>query len=286
MQIRLKDYIKDGFPLALMPVSDSTEFPVHSHDYVELVLVLDGTGVHLAEGREYVISSGDVFVINENFKHGYRNAKKLKIVNILFDLKALSAPLYDLRLIPGFLSLFELEPRFRVKHEFKSRLRLRQKDIFRAKQLAFDIHRELSERSPGYKAICVGLFLELLVFLSRTYSKAPTPERDTLCNFSRVISFIESRFAEDISLGQLARLAKMSRRNFQRAFMAATGSSPINYLLNLRMAKAAELLVGDASTPVSEIALRIGFCDSNYFARQFRKIMKMSPREYRDSQRR
>ncbi len=277
----LKDFIKDSFPLAAIEIPGHANYPIHSHDYMELVLVYEGFGVHSADGMEYRIGAGDAFVITGGLEHGYRDSNHLRFANILLDFKGLGLPMHDLRSLPGFHALFELEPRFRERHEFKSRLKLCRPDIAHVRRLAALMSAELSRREPGYKDLCVGVLMELLVFLSRAYSEAPTPEREAVYNFGRVISCIEDRHAEDISLESLAKLANMSIRNFQRSFKRAFGSSPINYLLNLRVSKACETLLAFPELPVSEVALKSGFQDSNYFARQFRGIMKMSPREYR-----
>ena len=63
-------------------------------------------------------------------------------------------------------------------------------------------------------------------------------------------------------------------------FRKVTGYSPIDYLLHVRLAKAAEMLQ-KTELPISEIALECGFTDSNYFSRQFRRHCNSSPRDYR-----
>ena len=63
-------------------------------------------------------------------------------------------------------------------------------------------------------------------------------------------------------------------------FKKVTGFSPIDYLLQVRLSKAAELLL-KTELPVSEIAQKCGFHDSNYFSRQFRKRYAAAPKNYR-----
>ena len=59
--------------------------------------------------------------------------------------------------------------------------------------------------------------------------------------------------------------------------------TPIDYLIKIRIEYAARLL-RSSSLSVMEIAEKTGFVDSNYFTKQFRKIMGNSPRTYRKSQ--
>jgi AraC-like DNA-binding protein len=72
----------------------------------------------------------------------------------------------------------------------------------------------------------------------------------------------------------------MSKSNLLAVFKEATGHSPIEYLIRLRLHNAAEMLAS-TSLSISEIAAECGFADSNYLTRQFRKIYNISPREFR-----
>jgi AraC family L-rhamnose operon transcriptional activator RhaR/AraC family L-rhamnose operon regulatory protein RhaS len=83
-----------------------------------------------------------------------------------------------------------------------------------------------------------------------------------------------------VKLNDLASRAGMSPRSFVRAFRAATGLPPIAYLIQLRITRAAALL-RTSREPVTEIAFRVGFSDSNYFTRQFVKLIGCPPRRYR-----
>jgi AraC-like DNA-binding protein len=65
-----------------------------------------------------------------------------------------------------------------------------------------------------------------------------------------------------------------------RVFRKATGQTPIEYLVRLRIQKAMELLRTTDRT-ITEIAMDVGFNDSNYFARQFRRLTDRSPRAFR-----
>ena len=80
---------------------------------------------------------------------------------------------------------------------------------------------------------------------------------------------------------QISRIAAMAPSTLLPVFKKVTGYSPIDYLLHVRLSKAAEMLLRSEKT-ISEIAQECGFTDSNYFSRQFRKNYNLSPREYRN----
>jgi transcriptional regulator GlxA family with amidase domain len=102
----------------------------------------------------------------------------------------------------------------------------------------------------------------------------------SLLRMGEIISYMEASYAEPISLPDLAKAARMSESTLVRNFRKGLGFSPIDYLIRLRISKACELL-RHSDDEIISIALRVGFSDSNYFWRQFRKVMGQSPREFR-----
>ncbi|MFT3803932.1 MAG: AraC family transcriptional regulator [Burkholderiaceae bacterium] len=86
--------------------------------------------------------------------------------------------------------------------------------------------------------------------------------------------------SDDLSLASLARQAAMSRYHFLRTFRRIVGMTPHQYLLHVRMRKAA-LRIRATREPLTTIALNAGFNDLSTFSRRFRGVMGASPSEYR-----
>jgi AraC-like DNA-binding protein len=91
---------------------------------------------------------------------------------------------------------------------------------------------------------------------------------------------IEENFGQKLDLAELARVARMSRYHFLRTFRRALGVTPYQFVLNLRMRRAA---VGLCTTgaPVSEVAFDAGFGDLSTFNGRFRDVFGMSPSAFR-----
>jgi AraC-like DNA-binding protein len=92
--------------------------------------------------------------------------------------------------------------------------------------------------------------------------------------------FIELHSAEELSLGQVAQAANMSRNYFSEKFKEATGVTFVRYVARARFEKAAALLQ-QADLRVSEIAFAVGFQSLSQFNRIFKKFAGKAPREYR-----
>jgi AraC-like DNA-binding protein len=92
--------------------------------------------------------------------------------------------------------------------------------------------------------------------------------------------WLEAHVAEDVSLEDAARAAGLSPFHFLRIFSAVVGATPHQYLLRLRLARAAQLLT-EEERPITDVAFDCGFADLSNFVRTFRRAAGVSPREFR-----
>jgi AraC family L-rhamnose operon transcriptional activator RhaR/AraC family L-rhamnose operon regulatory protein RhaS len=270
---------KTGMPLCVFTYHEEPE-PLHDHDFTELVVVLGGSGMHLTTSEAYPIQAGDVFVIHKNKGHAYRDTRNLEIINVLFDLNQLELPVKDLVSLEGYQALFVLEPRLRSAGGAHHHCRLSPDDLGVARELLNNLIHELEQKPAGYQSMATGLFLLAVGFLSRCYSRIRDPEPRALLRLGQTLSYIGSHYAEPVTLGQLAKSAGMSLSTLRRVFRRSFQTSPIDYLIGVRVQKSLEILAA-GELNVTETAFRVGFNDSTYFARQFRKHMGQSPREFR-----
>jgi len=94
------------------------------------------------------------------------------------------------------------------------------------------------------------------------------------------IDIICREYSGAIDLNSLARACHLSPSQFRRTFRKLFGKSPLQFILNVRIQAAANLLKNSA-LGVTEVALKCGFNEPNYFARQFRRHIGVSPLAYR-----
>lgn len=270
----------DGFPIAVERRNRQEAFGLHNHEFSEIVLITGGRGQHVLEEDSWQLSMGDVFVIGGTRLHDYASVDQLSLINILFDPEALEWTLADLPGLPGYHALFHLEPTWRKRHQFRSRLRVTPSEMATAIGMIDQLDEELTRRGPGFQFMANAAFMQIIGYLSRCYERSKHADSHALLRIAQSITHLETCFAQPIGLDELVEISGMSRRSFLRDFEAATGCSPIAYLIQIRINQAAKML-RQTRTSVTEIAFQSGFSDSNYFARQFKKHMSVSPRQYR-----
>ncbi|MFN3407606.1 MAG: helix-turn-helix domain-containing protein [Limisphaerales bacterium] len=282
--LKRKDWFHpDGFPIAVERRDPQEPFGLHAHEFAEIVIITAGRGVHVTGTESYPLAAGDVFVIGGSRPHDYHSMERLCLVNILFQPDKLNWRTWDLRTLPGYHALFTLEPAWRQRHGFSSRLRLTPAELAAAMACVDKLDAELRARTAGFKFMATAAFMELVGQLSRCFARARNADSRALLRIGEAISHLELNYDQPVELDRLAQIARMSKRNFLRSFHAALGTSPIAYLIQLRVQRAAGLL-RRTDQSVTDIAFAVGFSDSNYFTRQFRKTLGVTPGEYRRQQ--
>ncbi len=255
-------------------------FGLHTHEFSEIVIITSGRGLHVTGKETYPLNAGDTFVISGSRQHDYHNMERLCLVNILFQPEKLNLRTYDLRTLPGYHALFTLESAWRQRHPFLGRLRLSPQELSVVMGFVDKLDEELHARTSGFKFMATASFMQIVGYLSRCFARSKNADSRALLRIGEAISHLEANYREPIDLDKLANLANMSKRNFMRSFQAAMGNSPIAHLIQLRVNQATSLL-RNSNHGITDIAFQVGFSDSNYFSRQFRALLGVTPSQYR-----
>ncbi len=283
MYYKTKSHFKNaGFPLQTVRINHHTTNAWHMHDFFELVIITSGECTHQTDDESYTVSAGDVFVIKPGRPHRYESPTPFALINLLYHPDALGLPAFDLTSSPGYLALFELEPRLRAARGLNRHLRLDPAALERVVSEADRLDAELAGQTPGHCFSAAAIFFGIVAYLSEYFSDLTRHRgEDTgIFELSRILSYLERNYADKIDFEQLARKSSVSRATLYRLFVRTTGGSPLHYLSRLRLAHAESLLL-NTDLPVGEIAARTGFPDSNYFARMFRRRTGCSPTRFR-----
>jgi AraC-like DNA-binding protein/quercetin dioxygenase-like cupin family protein len=274
------------FHIERYTIRKGEEIPLHTHNFVELVYVVEGNAVHEMSGISYGLRSGDIFILEPNIYHSYKGSheKETIVYNLLFKLELLHRELNVLCEIPSFLDFFYIAPFLRKNDTFYPHVTLTG-----AQKLFFESHidslfQEENEREAGYQLVIKTRFIECLVHLSRFYlahgHPAPTTNYTDVQWITSIVSLIEQHYNKPFSLEQLSRLCGMSIPSFTVKFKTYTKKTFVEYKHDVQIREACRLME-TTDGKIAEIAQEVGFEDLSFFYKVFRKKMGIPPLKYR-----
>jgi AraC-like DNA-binding protein len=158
--------------------------------------------------------------------------------------------------------------------------RLSPEDFREACSLFSILERETRDRRPGSDAMLRVKVIEAILVLYRARRQAAPTEGPGAFRFDDVQRYLAERYADSLTLPGIASRFGFNPSYFSRLFHRAAGVPLVEYINGLRIRRSCVLLKR-TSLGVLEIALSVGYNNLSHFNRYFRKIVGMSPREYR-----
>ena len=266
------DFFTSGHAsVAIEPRAPQCAFPEHDHDFFEIVIVENGTGIHVFNGLPHTLSKGMVCFVRDHDRHLYEHTENLCLTNVLYR-----SP-QAFQFISGLDKLLPQEE----EGNYPSHWRVNQSVLQQARPLIDQMVQCNSDNIHSIASREV-LFMQLLVLLRKTSLNECGTEcgKDNDMQLSHLIMWLEDNFAADVNWEQLADTFSLSLRTLHRQMKQQTGLTPQRYLNRLRLIKARHLLRHSEGS-VTDIAFDCGFGDSNHFSTLFKREFSWSPRDIR-----
>ena len=146
------------------------------------------------------------------------------------------------------------------------------------------LRQELETGGFGGTLLVDSLKTALAIHLLRNYSNT-TPKLSSYCDglssvkLTLVTDFINAHLDQDLRLTEIAALAQISPYHFLRLFKKSMGITPHQYILQSRIDKAKNLLQS-SDLSIADIAVRVGFCDQSHLTRCFKRILRVTPKQF------
>lgn len=149
------------------------------------------------------------------------------------------------------------------------------------KNLFLQMIQELKLCKEDYEELLAGYLQHLLIMLHRLNNRKPQGKnRQLMEEMDTAVRYFHENYNQPISIEEYASLHHMSVSWFIRNFKEYTGTTPVQYLLSLRISNA-QTLLETTNYNITEIGEIIGYDNPLYFSRIFKKQSGMSPSEFR-----
>lgn len=262
--------------------------PYHRHEYLQINYICKGSGRHSISQGEFDICKGDIFVIPPNVPHAISSTTngELEIFEFEFLPTFINESFSDFKDVKSFLDFAYIEPFLVVENQVKPRLNLTGEIQNEVERILWEGLQEFEGRKQGFELLIKSLLLKLLVIVGRAFT-AHLNDEDSSVLYKRyredifnALRYIDEHYNEKLSVPEVAQLFALSPSYFRYLFKSITMQTFVEYLNNIRIIKACELLC-TTGKKVLEISLDTGFNNIKHFNEVFKQATGLTPLQYR-----
>lgn len=236
-------------------------------EYV-LIYCVEGEGWFELENRRHKVTANQFFILPERQAHAYGSNAKNPWTIYWIHFNGLKAAFFS----SGFDKPRDITPQQHSR--IKERLGL-------FEEMYASISSGYSKNYMLYATTSLFHFLGSMKFMGEYRDCGSMGGHDSKDVVQLAIHFMKENLNKKISLAEIAREVKLSVSYFSNLFEEKTGSSPLRYLIYLRIQEACHYL-DFTNLKINQISPLVGYDDSLYFSRLFTKTMGMSPSEYKN----
>lgn len=289
------EYIDDNGFLYVNDVKETQWLLEHVHDFIEIVIVLDGRGLQYIDGEPMHVQEGDVFALPIGVSHVFRpspakSAAPLIVRNIIIRsewLEHLKACLPDL----SIKQLIDwLSGRNNNTDSPPQRWAKASDHLGTIRRISESMQDALSRRDTAYLTEAMALVVELLVSLIRgtewqfypiaSQSTPLPPARSASRSVEQLLEYLTHALPDDYTLPMLTEKFHLSERQILRICHRHLGTSYMRFVQKQRITQSCRLLAS-SHLKIYEVMQASGFQNADYFNRLFKRHTGLTPSAYR-----
>ncbi|MFT4094235.1 MAG: AraC family transcriptional regulator [Niabella sp.] len=250
--------------------------PVHYHSDLELHLTLKGDGVRFIGDKVSNFEPGEILLLGENLPHAWHAREKTNL-----EVEAIVFQFTKNCFGNDFFSLPEL---VHIQH------------LYGTAKKGLQLYGECRQRVEALmlKGVTAGNFERILILLeilnliagSKEFTTISSTEleykgnADDARRLDKIYAYTLENFKKDISLSEMAAVSNLSVTSFCRYFKNATKTTYFDFLIQVRVNFACQMIIEDKYS-IAAICFECGFNNVANFYRHFKKVIGMTPVEYK-----
>lgn len=278
-----KEYLNPRENINITHCKNDRGCNIHTHEFVELIYIVEGTAMHVIDGQEYAAEMGNLLFVNYGQTHSFTGSPDYEYYNLLYVPEFFSEELINSE---NIYEIFEIS----MFREFKGArdthaqlVHFKGNEACEVKKLVENMNGEFVRKETGYRSILNGYSRVLFSKILRKLKDSRVNEDVQKCiNHVTIdlLSYIDTKCFEKITLKEIAAQTFYNPAYLSRLFRAQYGISLSEYIKKKRMEEAAKLLI-ESDLNNEEIMNRVGYTDRKQFYKSFKEIYHLTPTQFR-----
>ncbi len=272
--------LDDGKLIQIRTHTRFVHFPVHTHNFVEVVYMCQGSTHHVINGTDVELQEGELLFISQSAKQEIYPAKESDVaINFIVLPEFFDYGLAMMQKENNQLRSFVIDCLTGAKED-TGYLHFKVADVLPIQNLVENLIWTIVQKETNKRSIQQATMGLLFLQLMNQTDKMETAEKDKQQKLViDVLSYIEAHY-RDGDLDSLARQLHYDMRWLSKEIKKRTGQNYTDLVQNKRLNQAAYLLT-TTNMNVMDVGLAVGYDNTSYFHRIFQKQFGVTPRKYR-----
>lgn len=275
--LRIKrGYLNEEFKFFHLKDKKAEEHSFHYHEFNKIVIFISGNVTYAVEGKYYKLRPWDILFVSSSEVHKPAIDPREYYERIILWV---NSNFLDSHSMQGsnLSNCFEW-----VSREKINLFRFHPEQLAGIKEILFSLEKAMKDKEFGGKVLQNAIFIQLIVHLNRLILRSKEQEEEKDVRYDEriinILSYINENLEGELSIDTLAEKFYVNKYYLMHHFKDQTGYTLHSYILQKRLAKAAEMI--KKGLQISYVSDRCGFRDYSSFVRAFKKSFGLSPKQY------
>lgn len=253
---------------------------MHSHNFLELAYIEEGTALHTLNGENTVLRKGNYFIIDFDTQHKYKSIGNdtVKIINCLFLPSFLDKSLNKCRKFSEVTGNYLIRINYSMLTQSPSHTVFEDTDG-KIYNIIKNMLSEYNNKSNGYIEILRANLIEIIVLTLRKIMDNTEYSPDDYVTRS-IKEYVSKNFNENVSLTEISKKLNYSIPYLSIKFKRDTGMNFNEYVQKYRVEQSC-IMLKNSNKKIYDISKAVGYNDLKYFNSVFKKMMGMTPYKFR-----
>lgn len=281
------DYFKTGGNIDKIRVESwegRDAAPSHIHEFIELVFIAQGSGIHYVDDTKYEVKMGDLLFINYQQTHSFSMSDDSKYYNLLYLPQFFGEEIINSENIYDIFQMSLFKEFAHISETDLQKVHFFGDEYIEVRSMIEKMKQEFTQQKTGYGSILSGysrvLFSRVLRKLDGALNGLDKKAMMDKKIVSECLDIVNKNCFGKISMNEIAQRMFYNPSYLSRVFKKYCGMSFSKYIKEKRMEEAARLLK-ETDISVEKIMNQVGYEDGKRFYEKFKEIYELTPNEYR-----